>query len=66
MKSYMIFKGCKQIESGIANTNETYYKSRCKQLGGQALHLISGDVTNVYHNKNNRMTFSHTHTRSER
>lgn len=66
MGQYLIWKNGITVESGIIHHSPDLIKKRLKQLQGNTLHIISGDVINVYHNKNNRVTFSHTFTREEK
>ena len=71
MGQYSIYKDGKQIADGIIVEsskllNMKWAKERLKKLNGNTLHIINGDVINVYHNKNNRVTFSHTFTREGR
>ena len=63
MGMYMIWKDGKCIENGFQNLKIDCLKKRTKSIGGQVLHLVNGEVVNVYHNRNNRMTFSHTFIR---
>ena len=62
---YNIYKDGKLIESYGKHmwVNAKQMKARLKLVQGNTLHIISGDVVNVYHNKNNRVTFSHTFIR---
>lgn len=73
MGQYLIWKDGTTIENGIIRNNENikeldvkYAKKRLKQLNGNTLHIINGDVIDVHHNKNNRVVFSHTFTREEK
>ena len=65
--NYTIWKDGKIIDNGGYNQyKEKSVKARLKMLNGNTLHIINGDVIHVYHNKNNRVTFSHTFTREEK
>ena len=66
MTQYNIWKDGKIIDSSMAQVKLNYMKKRLKDLNGNTLHIINGDVINVYHNKNNRVTFSHTFVREEK
>ena len=63
---YLIWKNGITVESGIIYHSPDLIKKRLKQLQGNTLHIINGDVIHVYHNKNNRVTFSHTFVRDGR
>jgi len=63
---YAIYKDGLSVESSMAQVKLDYMKKRLKDLNGNTLHVISGDVINVYHNKNNRVVFSHTFCREEK
>ena len=63
---YAIYKNGTEVESSMAQVSLDYMKKRLKQVNGNTLHIINGDVINVYHNKNNRVTFSHTFIREEK
>lgn len=63
---YVIYKTGIEVESSMAQVKLDYMKKRVKQLNGNTLHIINGDVIDVYHNKNNRVTFSHTFVREEK
>lgn len=63
---YAIYKNGTEVESSMAQVKLDYMKKRLKDLNGNTLHIINRDVINVYHNKNNRVTFSHTFTREEK
>lgn len=63
---YIIWKNGQQIESSMAQVKLDYMKKRLKELNGNVLHVINGEVITVYQNINNRVKFSHTFTREEK
>lgn len=63
---YAIWKNGQQIESSMAQVKLDYMKKRLKELNGNVLHVINGEVIDVYQNVNNRVKFSHTFTREEK
>lgn len=62
---YRIYKDGQCIENGIQNLKLDYLKKRLKSVGGDTLHVVTGDVTSVYQNRNGRVVYSHTHTRRD-
>jgi len=66
MTQYNIWKDGKIIDSTMAQVKLDYMTKRLKQLNGNVLHVINGDVISVYKNVNNRVKFSHTFTREGR
>lgn len=60
---YLIYKDGTIIEDGRVYECIKGAKSRLKKLGGNTLHIISGDVTDVYKRVGNKIYFSHTNTR---
>jgi hypothetical protein len=59
MGRYNIWKDGKVIESGFINHSPNDIKKRLKELNGNVLHVINGEVVNVYQNRNGRVYFSH-------
>jgi hypothetical protein len=59
MGVYNVWKNGKMIESFTCH-NLNLAKRRLKDLNGNVLHVINGEVIDVYKNINNRVYFSHT------
>ena len=60
---YLIYKNGIIIADGRLSESTVPAKKELKKLGGNVLHIISEDVTDVYKRIGNKIYFSHTNTR---
>jgi hypothetical protein len=65
MQEYRIYKDGKLIDHATIRlgVDLTYMKKRLRTLQGNTLHVVHGDVTDVYRMINNRVYFNHKFTK---
>jgi hypothetical protein len=63
MQEYNIYKNGVVVEKSFAKVNIDHMKKRLRTLQGNTLHIINGDVIDVYRMINNRICFSHKFTK---
>lgn len=63
MQEYRIYKDGVVIEKSFVKVNLAYMKKRLRMLHGHTLHVINGDVIDVYSMINNKVYFNHKFTK---